>query len=727
MLAWFTLTIFLSSALLFCVQPLFAKMLLPLLGGSPAVWNTCLVFFQTALLGGYAYAHFLPAWLGVRRHALLHLVVLFLPVLVLPLAIDRTLVPPVEAFPIGWLLWLLVVTVGAPFFAVASQGALLQKWFAETGHPTASDPYHLYVASNLGSMLALLSYPFLVEPALTLAEQSRLWTIGYHLLVVATAGCAGLLWRSQRRTEAKTEPPEADDQRPTWPRRLRWLALAFVPVSLLVSVTTYLTTDIAAVPFLWILPLAVYLLTFILAFARKPLIPPRVVIYLELRLILVLVLLLLAEATQLAFIPTILLLGLHVATLFVVGLVCHGELARTRPPVRYLTEFYLWLSAGGALGGLFNSLLAPVLFSAVVEYPLTLVLACLLAPARVEQPRPRLVDFLAPAGLGLLTAGAVLIGRASGFAAGPAGLVLMFAVPLMVCFAFSARPLRFGLSLGAVLLAGSLYPGMHGTVVYRERSFFGVHRVTREPKGRFLELTHGDTVHGRQSLRPEERREPLTYYHRTGPAGQVFAAYPDRKRVGMVGLGAGSLAAYGRQGQVFTFFEIDPVVIRIAEGIFDYLRDTPATVDIIPGDARLTLRQAEPRQFDLLVIDAFSSDSVPLHLITREALQLYVSKVADHGLILFHISNRYLDLRPVLAELARSEQLEHWVREDEVVPPDLLAAGKLASRWVVMARRPEDLAEITRLPGWHVLQNATPLRVWTDDYSNPFSVFQWRE
>jgi hypothetical protein len=778
----FTVTLFVSSALLFLVQPLVARLVLPRLGGSPAVWNTCMVFFQAALLAGYAYAHSVPRWLGVRRQALLHLGLMLLPLAVLPLGIPEGWTPPDNADPVWWLLALLLVSVGLPFLVVATSGPLLQRWFAATAAPTASDPYFLYSASNLGSMLALLAYPLLVEPTCPLRLQSWLWTAGYLVLLGLTAACAVAVWRSPEKVSGRAVSGESSkaqglqplglgasrDSPPTtgmgW-QRLYWVLLAFVPSSLLLSVTTYLTTDIAAIPLLWVLPLALYLLTFILVFARKPLLSTTFLARWLPLVVLVVVLTLLSEATE----PGWLLLSLHLLGLFWISLVCHGELARSRPAAEHLTAFYLWLAVGGVLGGLFNALLAPLLFNTVTEYPLVLVLACLLCPAaategggvggwgemvarltasrRTASPAGQAgrgrnhhaaltthhfwPDLLLPAGLGLLGVVLLVAFQYSGLTADAHALPALFGGLLVLCYLLRERPARFGLGIGAILLASTLAPGVHGRLEYRTRSFFGVHRVTLDPTGSFRVLVHGNTDHGRQSLDPERRREPLVYYHRTGPIGQVFAALEgdDRlARVGVVGLGAGTLACYADKGQQWTYFEIDPAVEGIAEERFTFLGDARqrgADVNVVLGDARLTLARCRDR-FGLLVIDAFSSDAIPVHLLTREALRIYEDHLTDDGIVAFNISNRYLNLKPVLANLARAQQ-PAWtclVQDDLTISEAQKMSGKSESQWLVLLRRPEDRQRLA-YGSWTQERGQEGRAVWTDDYSNLLRVWKW--
>lgn len=772
MLALFVITLFLGSSLLFLVQPMFAKMVLPLLGGTPAVWNTCMVFFQAALLGGYLYAHLSTKWLGVRKQALLHIVVLLVPLIVLPLAVPEGWSPPSEGNPIWWLLLLLTVAIGLPFFVVSSSAPLLQKWFSATGHHSAHDPYFLYAASNLGSMLALLAYPVLVEPTLKLGEQSAWWSWGYGGLVVMTSLCVVALWMAKR--GAKDELPGSAPVAPkettivdgplTWSRRLKWIALAAVPSSLMLGVTTYITTDIAVVPLLWIIPLALYLLTFILVFARRKIFSHRWMARIFPIAVIILLLVLLSEATR----PVTLIVAGHLLAFFLAAMVCHGELARDRPPASHLTEFYLLMSVGGVLGGIFNALLAPALFISIAEYPIALVAACLLSPQYrlmfatspevskkdvILRISKRLADYIYPLLLGAAAIGLVLLANYIGgrrILSDPERLALIGGAPALLCFLFSERPIRFGLSIGVVLFAGTLSTANHGQVFEAYRSFFAVHRVTRNYIWRELDqswegfnlLYHGTTLHGRQLIdfqtkKPTRSDMALAYYHRKGPIGQVFEAYQGEGRfqnVGVVGLGGGGLLAYAQEGQRFTCFEIDPVVAKLAnrKDIFTFLSDARgrgAEVEIILGDARLTLADIEDHSLDLLVLDAFSSDSIPVHLLTKEALKLYLTKLAEGGVIAFHISNRYLDLDPVMANLAAETGIQCFIQHDVAIShEEMIMEYRLQSTWAIMARNTRDFAplDIPKMGSpWIAAEPDPSKRVWTDDYSNILSVFIW--
>ena len=628
----FLLTLFLSAFLLFCVQPMIAKMVLPLLGGSPAVWTTCMVFFQAALLAGYAYAHATTTWLGVRRQTIVQAGLLVLPLFVLPFGIPsdaaRSLSP--EANPTGWLFGLLLGMVALPFFVVATSAPLLQRWFSQSGHPSASDPYFLYGASNLGSMLALLAYPLVVEPNLRLAQQSMAWTVGYGLYVVLALGCIAIVWKGQEGAldgPGKSGPAQ-EPHRLRIGQVLRWVVLAFIPTSLMLSVTMYLTTDIAAMPLLWVIPLSLYLLTFILTFARRPILPHSWMVRAlpMAAVVLALVLNILPVAQPIS-------LPLHLVVFFLAAMVCHGELVQHRPPREHLTAFYLAMSCGGVLGGLFNALIAPLVFDRIAEYPLALVLACLALPnARTDTSErwSRSLDWFLPLCLGILMWGLVTVLQPrSGSPQDDLHARLAFGLAGLVCYAFKDRPVRFGLGLGAVLLVAGTYTSSYGRVLYQHRSYFGVLHVAYVASGNFNRLIHGHTLHGQQCLDPERRLEPLTYYHRTGPIGQVFEVLRTRdpgSDVALVGLGAGSLACYAEPGQRMTFFEIDPVVAKIARDrrFFTFLDDSrAASIAVVLGDARLRLNDAPDHAYGLIVLDAFSSDAIPTHLLTREALRLY--------------------------------------------------------------------------------------------------------
>ena len=721
----YAVTLFLGAALLFSVQPMVAKMVLPLLGGSPEVWNTCMAFYQAALLAGYAYAHLVTIRLGLRVQSALHLTLLILAFLLLPIGIPegstRALSPAADPTP--WLLGTLLATVGLPFFAVAATAPLLQRWFAATGHPAAADPYFLYAASNLGSMLALLAYPLALEPSLNTRRQSEFWAASFVLLIALTTACAATTWSRHGAADLPTETDGRGDdaERPGLRTWLGWVALAFVPSSLLLGVTTYLTTDIAAIPLLWVIPLALYLLTFILVFARRPTLAHGAARALPVAVMLLLPALC-AGLVQPLWIP------LHLLTFFLAALVCHGALARRRPAARHLTAFYLVLSLGGVAGGVFNALVAPRVFDRVAEYPLAIVLACAAwalaaRPAGTAAVRPRDVALLLVI-FGLTAALVTDLGGCAETALGPLGVMIDSGLLTLVGATYRARPLRFALGVGALLLACGLAPGVDGRPLHKERSFFGVLRVTEVQPGNYHRLFHGSTLHGQQCLNRGRRREPLSYFTRSGPIGDVFAAFgrrpAGRRSVAIVGLGAGSLAAYAEPGSHWTFYELDPAVVRIARDprYFTFLSDCRAATTLVLGDARLRLRHAPEHGYDLIVLDAFSSDAPPVHLLTREAFRLYLRKLAPGGWLVFNISNRYLDLDPVLGAQARDAGLTCRLRYDTKPTRAEKQQGKQASIWAVMAARAADLGPLADHPNWKPPRLRPGDTAWTDDYAS---------
>jgi spermidine synthase len=605
---------------------------------------------------------------------------------------------------------------------------LLQKWFAGTDHPSARDPYYLYSASNVGSILALLAYPLFVEPSWSLSVQSRTWTLGYGLFAVLTVTCAIVAVRRHAGTRPIADDAPslelshgADSSRVRWTQRAQWVALSFVPSSLLLGVTTYLSTDIAAVPLMWTVPLTLYLLSFVLAFAPTDMVSPRLVTRSVPLLVAVLVP---SMASGLGAAFALFMIPLHLAVLFACALQLHTALARRRPDTRHLTAFYLWVACGGVLGGLFNTLLAPLVFTAVVEYPAALAAACLLRSLADGATDRRLTraDVVIPVAIGLVTIGLAYAWRTAHLQASV--FLACLALLTIWSFSFSRRPFRFGLAVAMMLLVTQVNPL---DTLHAERTFFGVLRVRAEASSGRHVLMHGSTVHGEQSLDPAQRQEPLTYYHRSGPMGQVIHALTDRPgtaRVAVVGLGAGSLAAYATADQHWTFYEIDPAVVRIARDprLFTYLSGCNAC-DVVLGDARLSLARAGETAYGLLVLDAFSSDGIPVHLLTREALELYLTKLEPRGVMAFHISNRHLHLRPVLAALAADRGLAARVQTDH--PSDeAKAKGHYASEWFLMARAEEALGPLAADARWERPAVPAGTRVWTDDFSDIVAVLR---
>jgi hypothetical protein len=720
--AIFTLAVFLSAALLFVIEPMFGKMVLPTLGGSPAVWTTCMLFFQAALLVGYWYAHAAPTWLGVGRHTWVHLGLLAVCLFLLPLSIAQIPGTLRVDHPTLWLLAVLTVSIGAPFVLLSSTGPLLQVWFSRSAHPAARDPYFLYAASNAGSLIALLSYPFVIEPATTLKTQARLWSIGYLVL-------AGLVFLSARYLRASGKAGlKLEDAAPA-PRVergtiVRWIVLAFVPSSFFLALTTYITTDIAAVPLLWVIPLVLYLLTFTLAFGRRTWISQSALLRWQPIGLIVLAIIQFWGASASG--PW--LLPLHLLVFFVTALVCHGELAATRPSPARLTDFYLCIAIGGVLGGVFNALLAPAIFDSVLEYPLTILAACAVRPWRFgyEPPKRNIIWELAL----VLAAAALLVGTRLSDPDRPATAAVLFAsaAAAVVCLRMSRDPARFTLAIGLVIIASIITSGAQKGILLKERNFFGVRQVREDTQKHMRWLMHGTTNHGAQSTEPAKRREPVTYYYRSGPIGDVFRAFPPKpgRRVAVVGLGAGGLSAYAGPGEEWTFYEIDPDIARVASdtNYFTYLKDTPAKIRIVLGDGRLSLAKAPDHYYDLLVLDAFSSDAIPTHLLTREALSVYRSKLSDSGVLAWHLSNRYLDLEPVLGRLIRETGIAGLIRANINRTPELESKG-FPTVWAALATNPSNLGALRTDSMWRPLRVRPGVGLWTDDYSNIFNVFIW--
>ncbi len=741
----FTISMFVSATLLFLVEPMLAKMALPMLGGTPAVWNTCLVFFQMVLLAGYLYAYASTKWLQRRTQIALHLCLAFAVLAVLPMHIPADWEPPAQSNPVLWMLAMLSVAVGLPFFLLSSSTPMLQRWFAQTGHRSAKDPYFLYAASNAGSLVGLLGYPLLVEPALRLSAQSRWWSFGYMLFIALTAACAALAWRARSTAPAADAEDEQTQEGTTaapWRERLRWIALAFVPSSLMMGVTTALTTDVPAIPLFWVLPLALYLLSFVLVFAtRPPISHPWLV-----RRLPFLILVTLYPALSKTQLPLAATFLLYLSTLFAVALVCHGELAHARPGTARLTEFYLWISVGGVLGGIFNALIAPVVFSTVAEFPLALIFAALLRPpidqtasSRAAAAKARRNDLLLPIALGLCMTVVILTLAHFGFKPSRPLNIALFGYSMVWCLSFGNRPLRFAAGVAALVSASLLYTGPYGQFMHTERSFFGVLRVANDPAHDLRFLYHGVVIHGTQSTEPTRSREPLAYYTRSGPAGSILRVLQNKTisdgtgglrkpSWAVVGLGAGAMACYRQPGESLTFYEIDPAVKRIASDprYFTFLSQCAPQAQTVLGDARLELRGAQDASYDLIVLDAFSGDSIPMHLLTREAIALYLRKLAPGGILAFHISNNHLDLAPTLAALARDAGLVCFVDDDTVVPQSELDAGKMPSKWLAMARNRTNLGGLATDPRWTAIEARHETKVWTDDHSDLMSVIKWR-
>jgi hypothetical protein len=753
----FTLATLLGAALLFLVQPIVARMALPLLGGSPAVWNACMLFFQTVLLAGYAYAHLIVARRRPGVQASIHVAVLAAGLLFLPIHFSAASGPASHEPPVLWLLGTLAASIGFPFFALAATGPLVQRWFHLSGHPEGRNPYPLYAVGNLGSLAALLAYPLVVEPTLGLSSpcssgfppriaclsQKSLWSIGYVVFVALMTACAMLVVRHAR----AARPSETDDspgEAVPWTSRALWVLLAFVPSSALLGVTQYLSTDLAVFPLLWVLPLAIYLTTFILAFSRRAWISPA---WSSAGLAMAAVGVVASFWVFVRPYPWVLFV-LHPLTLFFIGMVCHGRLAALRPLPGRLTEYYLWIAVGGALGGAFNALAAPLLFNSIAEYPIVLLAACLLRPGSLR--RPRVLDLALPAALVLVAKGMPLVVSRAGIESTGGVLALQVGIPCVLAALLMSRPLRFALGIGALLLVARAQTRVSGEVLYTQRDFFGVHKVVRvggpayqgvDTAGRpatvdvsFHVLYDGTTRHGAQRLETKQRGNPTSYYHRTGPAGRVFSALEgsDRlDRIAVVGLGAGTLAAYAPAGGLITFYELDPEIARIAgdERFFTYLRDSRAHVEVKIGDGRLELAREPDGRYGLIVLDAFSSDAPPVHLMTREAIALYFRKLRPDGLLLVNLTNQHLDLEPVFHSIAAALDLKGLATSDDATSIEQALEGKNRSSWLVLARNRDALGSLTQSSEWWPVPVATsgpPDRrfLWTDEHSSVLPVLR---
>jgi hypothetical protein len=748
----FTATTFLSALLLFSIQPLFAKMVLPVLGGSPSVWAVAMCFFQGALLAGYCWAHVLRRFASIRVAGLLHLGLACLALLALPISLPAHWGEPPPGEPYRWQLGLFAVAVGLPFMAVAANAPLLQSWFAATGSKHARDPYFLYAASNLGSLIALLAFPFVLEPKFGLTALSRGWGIGFVALIAAIGACYWLV----RDVESQDASDQADTIEPAEPitmgQRLKWIGLAFVPSALLTAFTTHVATDVASAPLIWVIPLAIYLLTFVLVFRDSALIPPQVLLLLHLAAV-VTALFELARTPHHNWVVSACIGG---AVFFTSAMVAHRTLYEARPDARHLTEFYLLMSLGGGLGGMFTGLIAPKVFSEVFEYPILLALTmfcrpqALVADWKAERTHLHHLLFLCAVALALFWLPWALehLPAAGDDPTGHKRVLAMLedkrinwgkaALPALAFAAFIVAMFRsprwqamgaLGMCAAVVLLPSSVRRGE------AQRSFFGVYRVFESYDKEYNVLMHGTTLHGAQRVRtddgePVADQTPGTYYHPESPMAKtiemVRAALAERGsstgRYGVVGLGAGSLSCYSKAPESWRFFEIDPTVVGIARNPakFTYLQTCQPRADIVIGDARLTLAKDANDSFDLIIVDAFSSDAVPVHLMTAEALRLYASKLTPTGIVLLHISNRYLDLDSVLAATLPLVPGLHGM----LLSDDEGGGGyaRSASTVALFSKSATTLEPYRALPGHAELTPGT-VKAWTDDTSDILGPF----
>lgn len=729
----FTLTIFVGSFLLFLVQPMVARMALPQLGGAPAVWNSAMLVYQALLLGGYAYAH----WIGrfaVKQQATVHLVLLAVAALWLPVGLAN-MAPPATGQEALWVPLFLAASIGPVFFVVAAQAPLMQRWFSADGN--AADPYTLYAASNLGSFSGLLSYPLLVEPMMPLEAQSIGWAVGYGLLAVLVVLAARARWAASGGTTAGQVAVSAP---PTAKRIVHWLLLAAVPSGLMLSTTTHLTTDIFAMPLLWVIPLGLYLLSFVFAFGDWPRTAETI------RMIAPPFLLIAGGLSMLSDAGGSLMVALaSLVMLFVVSTALHARLYDLRPETDRLTLFYLVMSAGGALGGLFAALFAPLIFDWVYEHPVLVVAAALLLPL------PALIPWAAkfrlhPTTARLIVVGLVALAAAAAFpfagrwdggnlqlaAIGAAVLIGLVVIPWRWAFATTLALIMFTVG-GATTIAKSLEG-------QRTRSYFGVYTVRDDTQLQRRMLAHGTTLHGLMLTAKGKELTPTTYYSRQSGIGLTLAKAPAlfgaNASVGIVGLGTGTLACYRQPGQTWDFYEIDQAMVDIAKDsrLFQFVPKCAPDARMLVGDARIELAKQPAARYDVLAIDAFSSDAIPLHLLTSEAFGIYTRALKPGGILVVHISNRFFNLEPVLAEEARRRGLATAVRLDS---PAKAAEeeGATGSTWVAFAADPAQLAALTgplvardkadAANVWTATKAVPGFTGWTDDYASILPVVYW--
>jgi hypothetical protein len=716
----FTITTFVGAGLLFSVQPMISKLLLPSYGGSATVWSSSSLFFQLLLLLGYLYTHLATTRFGPRWQPRLHVLLLLCPLAVLPVVLPTSAAPDAGTSPTLWLLRTLALMIGLPFLVLATSGPLIQRWYSWTGAVRAEDPYFLFAASNLGSFGALLAYPFLIEPQLTLAQQRNWWSAGFLVFAVLATACGLLASRrgGARATAAVDASSTARPQpRPSVRTMFSWVWLAFLPSGFMLAVTAHISTDVAAIPLLWVVPLAIYLATFVVAFSRST--RNRPVALTRVAVAATVVTALVSATTQ--TLPIVVLVTLNLIPLALVGYCAHARLAADRPSPEHLTAFYLVIAVGGAMGGVLNGFVAPLAFDAVWEFPLVLACVPLLLLGQQAGRDSWFSQRHHPVFVGVLVCVILLTGYLPAVSlmklatsSGP----LFFALALLAATAIGLWASRHPVALSLTLVAGFLVTAVvsESSTLVQERTFYGSYAVS---SGHGLHrLTHGTTLHGTQFQDAARRGLPTTYYAADGPVGD-FMAGADARRVGIVGLGVGTLAAYGAPGQSMTFFEIDPDIARIAAdpSLFSYVSDSRADVTIRVGDGRLLMAGEPERSFDLVALDAFSSDSIPVHLLTREAFALFASRVARGGTFAVHVSNRIVNLEPVLSAAAKELNWVGAVGEGGDGP------GATTSTWVVLSADRARIQSLLNKRGWRGLESSRQVQ-WTDDYSSILSVLR---
>ncbi len=711
----FALALLLSAALLFNIQPMIGKQLLPRVGGTPQVWNVAMAFFQLALLAGYLATHALSR-LSIRTHGIIYIGLLVAASAFLPITLPPDWLPAVTGYMPLAVLSILISTVAAPFIALSLSAPTLQRLFSGTQHAQAQDPYFLYVASNLGSLVGLLAYPFVLEPLLAVSAQAALWRYGFFVLIALAVLCLIL---QLRHTAAPVAHTEATGTAPSWKQRGWWVALSFIPSSLTLGVTTYISTDLTPAPLLWVITLGLYLLSFIVAFATKGQ---------SLRSLCLSAYPWLAAFSAITVLVHINLpwpmVGVSLITFFATAVACHSLLAASRPSPSFLTDFYLWLSVGGALGGCFNAFIAPLVFTQLAEYPLVLILAILVAGVNTDLlSNPRKIANLSTTLMVLSLVNLLMFYGRDYVPADIRNLVLAAflasAVPLL-----RAKPATLYGAAVVFLITFTFKPYMNDSI-FMNRNFFGIisvsDRLSDDEKVTYRLLEHGTTTHGIQMIEPQRATTPTGYYAPTGPLARIWA-FAQPKSLALIGLGAGSLNCYAKPEQQLHFIEIDPMVIEVAKAYFTFLSECPPP-RITLGDGRLIMA-ADTTKYDMIVLDAFSSDSIPVHIITREAIALYLSRLNEGGIIALHTSNRFFNLEPILAAIANDLGLTSYIGRDESSGP-VDGVITFPSEAVVLSANPARLDGLKAQPEiWRKLQQNLHVQAWTDSYSNILSAIK---
>ena len=732
----FAFTMLLSAALIFSIQPMFSKMILPLLGGTSQVWNTAMLFFQACLLGGYAYAHGTSKFLGIRTQAILHVILLAVFVVVLPFGVPEAWRSPEEHNPTLWQLSLMASTVGGPFFVLAASAPMFQRWFAATNHPHADNPYFLYGASNFGSILGLLSYPFVVEPLLKLSEQAESWMFGYFAMIGFTVLCALLVWSTREHKEVKTA---ASTVKIEWSTRGWWLLLAFIPSSLMLGVTTLITTDIASVPLLWILPLSIYVGSFILVFARKPLFSFEQLNKYYATMIVVLAILVISAYGTVY--PPVLTISIHLLVFFLAAMLCHTALVDARPHASRLTEFYLIMSLGGALGGVFNALIAAQYFVVPAEYMGVLILTLLIRNYNHEgqgltQIWNNFKSSIRNSGLNAVLnfkgLGVFLILVTCFFAIhAPERYMLYMAAFVAASVLLLMEKQRVLFAMGA-LAVFSIFPigfdwGFKSfkDILHQERNFFGIIKVVNMTDGQRI-LLHGTTNHGSQAIDEEHRLTPLSYYSHKSPINDVISFYDKKRgdqRFAVLGLGIGVTACFSKDGRFYDFYEIDPAVADVAQNpeYFTFMKDCGTPYEVILGDGRIKIEEKPEAHYDFILADAFSSDNIPVHVMTKEAIEIYLKKLKPNGTFIMNIANNYLDLEPVVAATAKELGVRAIAKVADGGEMEESGLVYYPTHFAVITKNDKVLKHLES-NGWTDAIATRKVRAWSDQYSNIFSV-----